>query len=186
MLVMVADKKLLREQMRALRLAVSQEERRLAEEKLALIFAQKNNFPEHKIIAGYAAHDSELNLWNLLENLARDGKIIALPIVAKKGAPLEFRQWQLDDKLQKNIYGILEPRADSVAIIPDMILLPGLAFDRKNFRLGYGGGFYDITLAALKNDGRKPLTIGLGYELQRVETVFPEEHDQALDQILLL
>jgi 5,10-methenyltetrahydrofolate synthetase len=80
----------------------------------------------------------------------------------------------------------LEPRADSVAIIPDMILLPGLAFDRKNFRLGYGGGFYDITLAALKNDGRKPLTIGLGYELQRVETVFPEEHDQALDQILLL
>lgn len=183
---MSANKKLLREQMRALRSAVSVEDQRLAEEKLVVVSAQKNFFSEHKIIAGYAAFASELGLWKLLENLAQLGKIIALPAVAGKGSPLEFRKWCPGEELQKNIYGILEPRADAPVIIPEIILVPGLAFDNKNFRLGYGGGFYDRTISALKNTNNKLLTIGLGYEFQRVEDVFSEPHDQALEQILLV
>ncbi|MDR0441626.1 MAG: 5-formyltetrahydrofolate cyclo-ligase [Candidatus Accumulibacter sp.] len=103
-----------------------------------------------------------------------------LPVVVETGAALAFRPWQPDTPLAADRYGIPTPTAGDF-LQPQALLIPLAAFDAAGFRLGYGGGYFDRTLARLRP---RPLAIGVGFELSRVDSVFPEPHDERLDAVV--
>lgn len=110
----------------------------------------------------------------------QQGIRIALPVVVEVDAPLAFRTWTPQTVLTPDRYGIPTP-ADGDWLTPEALLLPLNAFDNAGYRLGYGGGYFDRTLAAL---APKPLAIGIGFELNRVASIRPQTHDQRLDWIV--
>ncbi len=103
-----------------------------------------------------------------------------LPVVVDAKAALAFRAWTLDTPMTEDRYGIPTPSAGDF-LVPQALLIPLVAFDAAGFRLGYGGGFFDRTLTSLNP---RPLAIGVGFELCRVDTIRPEPHDQRLDAIV--
>jgi 5-formyltetrahydrofolate cyclo-ligase len=111
------------------------------------------------------------------------GTPLALPRIAAKHCALSFRAWREGDELVDNHHGIAEPRADTRIVAPDIVLVPLLAFDAQGHRLGYGGGYYDRTLEALRSSG-KVLAIGIAYAGQEVKLLPREAHDHALDLIV--
>src|SRR5690606_20723729 len=105
----------------------------------------------------------------------------ALPVVVERNAPLEFWRWTATTELcSRGIWNIPSP-VERVPVVPDVVLVPLLGFDEQCYRLGYGGGYYDRTLAALEP---KPLAIGVGFEHGRLETIRPQPHDVPLDWIV--
>lgn len=104
----------------------------------------------------------------------------ALPVVVEVDAPLAFREWTQSTLLEPDRYGIPTPVAGEF-VTPDLILLPLNGFDGAGYRLGYGGGYFDRTLAALSP---RPLAVGVGFEINRLESIRPESHDQRLDWIV--
>lgn len=108
------------------------------------------------------------------------GAQLALPVVDGPGQALRFVQWRVDAPTVPGAYGILRPACD-LAARPDLLLVPCLGFDVRGYRLGYGGGFYDRTLATLQP---KPVTAGLGFTQGFVDDLEPESHDIPLDAIL--
>lgn len=116
----------------------------------------------------------------LVGELIEDGAQAALPAVVKARQPLEFRRWRPGDRVERGAHDIPVPRTRDVCE-PDVLLVPVVAFDAKCYRLGYGTGHFDCTLAALQG---KPLVIGIGYELCRVDTIFPQPHDIPMDVLV--
>ena len=102
------------------------------------------------------------------------------PVVAAQAAPMVFRQWASDSPMTVDRHGIPIPATEECAA-PDVVLLPLVAFDEQGYRLGYGGGYFDRTLASIEPT---PLAIGVGFELARVDSVRPEAHDIRLDAIV--
>ncbi|MCH2219834.1 MAG: 5-formyltetrahydrofolate cyclo-ligase [Dechloromonas sp.] len=111
---------------------------------------------------------------------AAQGVSAALPVVVREGAPLAFRLWTSDTPLAADRYGIPTPSVGEF-VQPDMLLLPLNGFDADGYRLGYGGGYFDRTLAALSP---RPLAVGVGFEINRLPTIRPEAHDQRLDWLV--
>lgn len=112
---------------------------------------------------------------------ADDSRFMALlPVVTAPGEALVFRRWTLDTPLEPDRYGIPTP-SEGEAAFPDTLLIPVNAFDAQGYRLGYGGGFFDRTLATLRPS---PFTIGVGFELSRVATIWPQAHDMRLDAVV--
>jgi 5-formyltetrahydrofolate cyclo-ligase len=135
------------------------------------------------VVSGFASLPEELNVWPLLRRLCAAGVPLALPVVAGKGQPLVFRAWTPGDAMDKGVWDIPEPKADRPVLEPDILLVPMLAFDSHGNRLGYGGGFYDRTLAGLR--ARKAIVaMGLAYDGQRVNAVPHHDYDQRLDWVL--
>lgn len=108
------------------------------------------------------------------------GARAALPVVVAEAAPLAFRLWTPDTQLAPDRYGIPTPISGDF-IQPDLILLPLNGFDAAGYRLGYGGGYFDRTLAVLSP---RPLAVGVGFEVNRLPSIRPESHDQRLDWIV--
>lgn len=108
------------------------------------------------------------------------GTRAALPVVVAEATPLQFREWRAGDRLQADRYGIPTP-VDGDWLQPELILLPLNGFDAAGYRLGYGGGYFDRTLAALTP---RPLTVGVGFEINRLDDIRPEVHDQRLDWVV--
>src|SRR6185369_1554619 len=108
------------------------------------------------------------------------GARATLPVVVEPDEPLAFREWTPATRLVPDRYGIPTP-ADGAWLVPELILLPLNGFDAAGYRLGYGGGFFDRTLAALHP---RPLAVGVGFEVNRLATIRPESHDQRLDWIV--
>lgn len=108
------------------------------------------------------------------------GALAALPVVMDENSPLSFRQWHADTLLEADRYGIPTP-VNGDWLVPDLILLPLNGFDAAGYRLGYGGGYFDRTLAALSP---RPLAVGVGFEINRLDSIRPESHDQQLDWIV--
>ncbi len=123
---------------------------------------------------------AELNLRHWLESLLARGAQVALPVVVTPEAPLTFRLWTPDCKMVQGFWNIPVP-ADGPEAEPDVILVPVVGWDTAGFRLGYGGGYFDRTLAALTP---RPLTIGIGLQSARLATIFPQPHDIGLDVVL--
>lgn len=115
-----------------------------------------------------------------LESWCAQGSRAALPVVTAEDAPLAFREWRPDTPLAPDRYGIPTPAAGDW-LVPELILLPLNGFDAAGYRLGYGGGYFDRTLAALRP---RPLAVGVGFEINRVDSIRPEAHDQRLDWIV--
>lgn len=104
----------------------------------------------------------------------------ALPVVRQTATPLDFVEWTPETPMQADQYGIPTP-VEGAVLTPDVLLIPLNAFDRAGFRIGYGGGYFDRTIASMTP---RPLCIGVGFELGWVDSIQPEPHDQRLDWIV--
>lgn len=109
-----------------------------------------------------------------------EGREVALPAVVDKKGPLEYRAWRPGDPLVDGVWNIPVPERRDL-VIPTVILAPLVGFDAGCYRLGYGGGYFDRTLAAL---APRPFAIGVGYDAQRLETIHPQPFDIPMDAIV--
>ena len=125
-------------------------------------------------------HRNEYDARPLAAKLRAAGSTIVLPVVVAPNTPLIFRIWTEETALASDTLGIPYPSAGA-AIRPDVVLLPVVGFDAKGYRLGYGGGYFDRTLAAMSP---RPLVIGTAYELSRMETLHPQTHDVPMDWVI--
>ncbi len=114
------------------------------------------------------------------------GASLALPVVVAKAAPLEFRRWAPGDKLEKGVWNIPIPPDSAEVVAPDIVLSPVVGLDDAQFRLGYGGGFFDRTIASLRDKGHNPRVIGVGYAQQKMDTIHPHEFDIPMDDAVLI
>ena len=133
--------------------------------------------------SGYWPMRDEIDVRPLMRRLGAAGWRFALPVVLGAGRPLLFRSWSEGDVLVQAAFGQFEPAVHRPVVTPDLLLVPLLAFDRRGGRLGYGGGFYDRTLAALRAAGA-PIAMGVGYAGQERDSVPQGPHDQRLDWVL--
>jgi 5-formyltetrahydrofolate cyclo-ligase len=175
-----AEKRAMRVTARAVRSVISADERRWAAEKVGetgLDFLER----AAGVIAAYCPVRSEFDCMPLVRRLAAEGWVSALPVI-DGDAPLRFRRWHLDAPLRPGPFGIPEP-VDGAPVLPDVLLVPLLAFDRRCYRLGYGGGHYDRTLAVLRSQGGAT-AIGLAFDAQEVAQVPVCPYDERLDWIL--
>jgi 5-formyltetrahydrofolate cyclo-ligase len=135
------------------------------------------------IVSGFMPLKSEVNPLPLMRKLADAGAKLALPAVAGKGQPLIMRAWAFGTPLASGVWGIREPMPDGPVVDPDILIVPLLAFDRRGYRLGYGAGYYDMTLTALRV--KKPIVaVGIAYAPQEVDTVPITPRDARLDLVL--
>ncbi|TIL89154.1 MAG: 5-formyltetrahydrofolate cyclo-ligase [Mesorhizobium sp.] len=122
--------------------------------------------------------EPDLRAW--MASVKERGGRTALPVVVEKARPLIFRAYAPGDRLEKGVWNIPIP-AGGDPVLPDIVISPVVGIDPGQYRLGYGGGFFDRTLAAMPF---KPLVIGVGYELQRIATIYPQPHDIPMDRVV--
>ncbi|MDX2158581.1 MAG: 5-formyltetrahydrofolate cyclo-ligase [Hyphomicrobiaceae bacterium] len=179
-----AAKKALREEAKARRARLAADERRLAAERIAIAGLDfLGPLAPETIVSGFLAIGEEINPGPLLSRLHGKGFRIALPVMAGKGKPLLFRQWQPGAPLKTVVWGIREPDESAPEIEPDVLVVPLLAYDRTGQRLGYGGGFYDRTIRALRAR-REIVTVGIAFAGQMVDAVPHLDYDERLDWVL--
>lgn len=142
----------------------------------------RSNFPElnDAVVGFYWPIKGEVDLRPLLQDLLKEGAEAALPVVVEKDQPLEFWQWHTEMKMSRGLGNIPVP-SERRPLLPTVLLIPLLGFDTSGHRLGYGGGYYDRTLAAFR---LKPMTIGVGYEFGRLPSIYPQQHDIPFDAIV--
>lgn len=156
----------------------------VARDGLALVKETANRVRlDAPVISVYWPIRSELNTRPLLDALAKEGYRVTLPVMHKVRHPLVFRDFTPGDDLVKGPYGLSEPAEDRPARDPDIVFSPLSAFDRRGYRLGYGGGIYDATLSQLRAK-KTIVAIGVAYSFQEVDRVPIEPHDQRLDYFL--
>lgn len=134
-------------------------------------------------VSAYYPFETEIDCLPLLKALHEKGWRIGLPVVLGKGEPLEFRAWAPGAPLVPGSFGIPAPPESAETVKPDVLLVPMLAFDRRGYRLGYGGGFYDRTLALARAE-RTVTAVGLAFDAQRVDRCPIDDYDQPLDAII--
>jgi 5-formyltetrahydrofolate cyclo-ligase len=135
------------------------------------------------IVSGFMPLKSEINPLPLMRKLAGEGARLALPVLVGRGKPLVMREWTFGEPLSAGVWGIREPEPEAAEVEPDILLAPLLAFDRAGYRIGYGGGYYDLTIAQLR--ARKAITtVGLAYAAQEVPAMPATPRDARLDLVL--
>ena len=139
--------------------------------------------PAGAIVAGFVPIKSEINPLALMRKLAEAGATLALPVVTGRGKPLIMRAWRFGERLNAGGWGIREPASDAAELRPDVLLVPLLAFDRRGYRIGYGAGYYDMTITALRAE--KPIVAaGIAFAAQEVAEVPVTPRDARLDLVL--
>ena len=135
------------------------------------------------IVSGFSPLKSEINPLPLMRRLADAGAQLALPVVAGRGKPLIMRAFAFGDALASGQWGIREPKSEAGEVAPDILLVPLLAFDRSGHRVGYGAGYYDMTIAKFR--AMKRITaVGVAYAAQQIDTVPVTPRDARLDLVL--
>jgi len=135
------------------------------------------------IVSGFMPMKTEINPLPLMKKLADAGVQLALPVTGRRGQPLTMRAWRRGEPLASGVWGIREPKPEAPQVDPDILLVPLLAFDRAGRRLGYGGGFYDLTLAQLRSR-KAVIAVGLAYAAQEIASVPTTPRDATLDLVL--
>jgi len=135
------------------------------------------------VVSAYWPMRSELDPRPTMLELAKRGHACALPVIVARDAALEFRAWRSGDTLIDGPFGTTEPLPTAPQVIPDVVIVPLAAFDERGHRLGYGGGYYDRTLAGLRQRATV-LAVGFGYADQEVEALPVDAFDQRLDWIV--
>lgn len=132
------------------------------------------------VVSAYWPFRGEPDLRPWLKRVNERGGICALPVVVDKGRPLAFRTWRDGEALVRGVWNIPIP-AGGEAVVPHVALAPVVGFDEAGYRLGYGGGFFDRTLASL---APRPRVFGVGYALQEITTIHPLGHDIEMTAIV--
>lgn len=140
--------------------------------------------PTATTVAGYRAVRGEIDLSEAMARLSERGHTLCLPVVEAPRLPLSFRQWCIGHPLTLGHYGIEVPATSEPLRVPDVVIVPLLAFDSEGYRLGYGAGYYDFTLRQLRGQGKQVLVIGAAFTLQRAEALPHQPHDERLDAII--
>lgn len=140
-------------------------------------------FKSSDIIAGYWPHATEVDPSPLLTTLLLQKHDITLPVINKESNLLLFRRWSLHTPLKEGPYKIFEPFETEPFLVPDILFIPLLNFNKFGHRLGYGKGYYDQTISSLKKI-KSITTIGLAYDIQRIDCLPIEPHDEALQWIV--
>jgi 5-formyltetrahydrofolate cyclo-ligase len=139
--------------------------------------------PRGAVVSGFMPMKSEINPLPLLKRLAAEGAKLALPVVAGRGKPLIMRAWEFGGPLEAGVWGIRQPKADAPEIDPDILIVPLAAFDRAGHRIGYGAGYYDMTVTRLRGI-KSVVVIGIGFAVQEIPRVPATERDARLDLVL--
>ena len=135
------------------------------------------------VVSGFSPLKTEISPLPLLRRLADAGANLALPVVIGRGQPLVMRAWSFGAPLVSGVWGIRQPPADAPELFPDILIVPLLAFDRHGHRIGYGAGYYDMTIARLR--AMKPVTaIGVAFATQEIAAVPATPRDARLDLVL--
>lgn len=174
-----------RTHLRAARLALPVAERKEIGEALAEHLRQVLNDrmrgAKDTVFSAYWPIKGEPDLRPLMGELHDAGVTVALPLVETKAAPLTFRRWTPGTRMVRGDWNIPVPPPDAPVVTPEIALAPLIGWTADGYRLGYGGGYFDRTLAALTP---KPFVIGIGFEAAQLTTIFPQPHDIPLDLIL--
>jgi len=176
-----AEKALLRKTARTRREALSPQFRSEASNAISFHFFDKVAFAPEDAIAGYWRIRDEVDCQPILVRLMDGGQTVILPVVSGVEEPLDFRVWHADAPLYEAGFGTLAPSDLAPRSEPDLILMPLLGFDRAGTRLGYGGGYYDRTLASLR---KRPMLVGLAFAAQGFDHIPREPHDIPLDAVV--
>ncbi len=141
------------------------------------------SFAPGTVVSGFMPLNNEIDPLPLMRALARHGARLALPVVVGRGKPLLMREWAFGQPLANSNWGIREPTQQAAAVEPDILIVPLLAYDRTGNRIGYGAGYYDLTIAQLR--ARKPIVAaGLAFAAQEVPAVPVSARDARLDLVL--
>ncbi len=171
----------LRRQAHATRAALPAEDRADAARQVAAHFFEQVAYDPADVIAGYWRIRDELDCQPILIRLMDSGQKVVLPVVQGDEAPLDLRVWEADAPLYEAGFGTLAPSDMAPRARPDLVLMPLLGFDAQGTRLGYGGGYYDRTLAALP---KKPMLVGLAFSVQELSHIPRQSHDVPLDAVV--
>ena len=172
-------RRLMRSQLRTKRSALPPGEQKTVSLRVCDL-ARDNIAPRGACIGFYWPFQGEIDLRHLVRGFLSLGADAALPVVVEKRQPMEFWSWRPGMKLGRGIWNIPIP-VERNHVQPTILLVPLVGFDAAGFRLGHGGGYYDRTLACFTT---KRLTIGIGYEFGRLETIYPQPHDIPMDLII--
>lgn len=169
-----------RERLITARLAVSADARTIMSQRIAEGLDAIIGDIAGRMVSLYWPFRGEPDLRPWMASINSRGGLTALPIVVEKGQPLIFRAYAPGDRLEKGVWNIPIP-AEGDPVLPDIVISPIVGIDPNNYRLGYGGGFFDRTLASLSARRR---IIGVGYGAARVPTIYPQMHDIPMDLIV--
>jgi 5-formyltetrahydrofolate cyclo-ligase len=136
-----------------------------------------------KIVSGFMPMKNEINPLPLLRRLADAGAQLALPVIDARGKPLIMRAWKIGDELKAGQWGIRQPLPQAAQVDPDVLLVPLAAFDRAGHRIGYGAGYYDMTIRALRAK-KNVVAIGIAFAAQEIARVPATARDERLDFIM--
>jgi len=138
---------------------------------------------DQEVVAGYLPIRSELDPRPVMATLVEQSAVVCVPQVVGAGIPLTFLRWEPDMEMREGRFGTSHP-ASSDPRVPTIVVAPLLAWDRSGTRLGYGGGYYDRTLASLAESRASPMVIGFGFAVQEAAQIPCDSHDRGLDAMV--
>jgi 5-formyltetrahydrofolate cyclo-ligase len=139
--------------------------------------------PPGAIVSGFSPMKSEINPIPLMRKLYDAGAQLALPVIVGRGKPLIMRAWKFGDPFKAGQWGIREPVAEAPEVAPDILIVPLACFDRHGHRIGFGAGYYDMTINALRAK-KKVTAIGIAFAAQEIDRVPATDRDARLDFVL--
>lgn len=170
-----------RERLLAERAAIPAAQRRASSERIVAQLSELLHPLKDVTVSAYWPFRAEPEIRPFLGHVVAEGGRTALPVVVKPRQPLSFRLWQKGDPLQLGVWKIPIPLDAAPVVAPDIVIAPVVGFDPECYRLGYGGGFFDRTLASMEH---RPRVIGIGYGCAAIPTIFPQTHDIPMDFIV--
>ena len=147
-------------------------------------FRERIDLASHPVLSAYLPVRAEFDVTPILHHAHAKECPTCLPVVLGRGRPLSFRRWAPGEPLVDGTFGIAVPPPKAEILAPDILLVPMLAFDDDGYRLGYGGGFYDRTLALRRAHSPAPLAVGVAFAGQRIDRVPRGTDDERLDWIV--
>src|SRR5205085_5592924 len=134
----------------------------------------------HEVIGCYWPFRREFNCLPYMREVLQSGGRVALPVVIGRGHPLEFRCWTEKAEMESGVRNIPHP-ASAAPVFPSALVVPLVGFDDAGYRLGYGAGYYDLTIASF---AVRPRLVGVGFEFSRLPSIYPQPHDQPIAVII--
>ncbi|MEP7243738.1 MAG: 5-formyltetrahydrofolate cyclo-ligase [Gammaproteobacteria bacterium] len=175
-----AWRKSTRERLIAQRVAAPPHVRRVLGQSAKLRLEESVDLRQYTTIGIYWPIRGEFDVRDIARKHLDAGCVVGLPVIVERSAPVEFWKWRPGIRMQTGIWDIPIP-AEREVVSPDLLIIPLVGFDTKGYRLGYGGGYYDRTIAAA---ARRPFRVGLGYTSSSLATIYPQPHDIPMNLIV--